>query len=173
MTVTLSKNASTGARKAGQRRHRPFEILRLDRGAGARLGRIEGRDQGIFLYFGRVGKRLFSLFRRPGGSRGAIGEDPPCLPPRGPGLRRDDGITLLPEDVGGALVAGEEVGAFGSLDEGLEGPDPGEQPDEIVLAAEREDGVDQVVADPGFALLDLEAVGEEVEYRVRGRTLPR
>ena len=41
--------------------------------------------------------------------------------------------------------------------------DAREQPDEIVLAAEREHRVDQVVADAGFALLDLEAVGEEVE----------
>ena len=41
--------------------------------------------------------------------------------------------------------------------------DAGEQADEIVLAAEREHRVDQVVADAGFALLDLEAVGEEVE----------
>ena len=37
----------------------------------------------------------------------------------------------------------------------------GEQADEIVLAAKREHRVDQVVADPGFLLLDLEAVGEE------------
>ena len=41
--------------------------------------------------------------------------------------------------------------------------DAGEQANEIVLPAEREDRVDQVVADAGFALLDLEAVGEEVD----------
>ena len=39
---------------------------------------------------------------------------------------------------------------------------PRKQPDEIVLAAEREDGVDQVVPDPGFTLLDFEAIGEEI-----------
>jgi hypothetical protein len=31
--------------EAGERRHRAFEILRLHRGAGARLGRVEGGDQ--------------------------------------------------------------------------------------------------------------------------------
>ncbi len=45
--------------------------------------------------------------------------------------------------------------------------DPGEEADEIVLAGAScfggEDGVDQVVADPGFALLDLEAVGKELK----------
>jgi len=39
----------------------------------------------------------------------------------------------------------------------------GEEADEVVLAAQREHGVDEVVADPGLALLDLEAVGEEIE----------
>ncbi len=39
----------------------------------------------------------------------------------------------------------------------------GKQADKVVLAAKREDRVDQVVADTCLALLDLEAVGEEVE----------
>ena len=120
LTVTLSKNASTGRAQAGQRRHRAFEILRLDRGAGAGLGRIEGRDQGSLLCFGRVGKRfVLALFRRM------------AVPARagiqfrlrlGPGLRRGaPGVpSLLLEDVGRALVAGEEVGALGRLDEDLE-----------------------------------------------------
>ncbi len=50
--------------------------------------------------------------------------------------------------------------------------DPGEQADEVVLLAEREDGVDQVVADAGLALLDLEAVGEEGRQRVVGELNP-
>ncbi len=41
--------------------------------------------------------------------------------------------------------------------------DAGEQADEIILPAEREHRVDQVVADTCFALLDFEAVGEEIE----------
>src|SRR4051812_36008768 len=82
----------------------------------------------------------------------------------GPSLRWGDRYRppLLLEDIRGALVAGEEVGALGRLDERLQRPDAGEQPDEVVLAAEGEDRVDQVVADAGLALLDLEAVGEEV-----------
>ena len=48
------------------------------------------------------------------------------------------------------------------FDERLQRMDAGEQADEIVLTAEREHRVDQVVADARFALLDLEAVGEEV-----------
>ena len=35
--------------------------------------------------------------------------------------------------------------------------------DQIVFAAERENRVDQIVADTGFALLDLEAVGNETK----------
>ena len=50
--------------------------------------------------------------------------------------------------------------------------DAGEQADEVVLAAEREDRVDQVVAHAGFALLNLEAVGEEVEKFAFARTHP-
>ena len=41
--------------------------------------------------------------------------------------------------------------------------DAGEQADEIVLPAKREHSVDQIVTDARLALLDLEAVGEEVE----------
>ena len=36
--------------------------------------------------------------------------------------------------------------------------DAGEQADEIILATECKHGVDQVVTNPGFALLDFEAV---------------
>ena len=41
--------------------------------------------------------------------------------------------------------------------------DAREQPDEIVLATEREHRVDQVVPDASLTLLDLQAVGEEFE----------
>jgi hypothetical protein len=68
---------------------------------------------------------------------------------------------FLLEDIGRALVAREQVGAVLGADEGLQRMDAGEQADEIILPAEREHRVDQVVADAGFALLDLEAVGEE------------
>src|SRR3954453_18214064 len=92
----------------------------------------------------------------------------------GPGLRSDDsggGPILTLEDVGGALVAGEEVRALGLLDERLERLHPRQQADEIVLAGAigffgGEHRVDQIVADSGLALLDLQAVPEEIEYRL-------
>ncbi len=70
---------------------------------------------------------------------------------------------LLLQDIRRALVAGEQIRRLLGLDERLQRADAGEQTDEIVLSAEREHRVDQVVANAGFALLDLEAVGEEVE----------
>ncbi len=88
------------------------------------------------------GKRVF-LAGRPGADRMMV------LP------------ILLAEDIGGALVAREQVRAVIGADEGLQRLHAGEQADEIVLAAKGEDSVDQVVADTGFALLDFEAVGEK------------
>ena len=73
------------------------------------------------------------------------------------------GVPLLLQDVRGALVAGEEVRAFGRLHERLQRADAGEQADEVVLAAEREHGVDEVVADAGFALLNFEAIDQECD----------
>ena len=70
-------------------------------------------------------------------------------------------VPLLLQDVRRAAVPGEEVGTVLGRHERLQRPDPGEEANEVVLAAEREHGVDQVVADAGLALLDLEAVGEE------------
>ena len=55
-------------------------------------------------------------------------------------------------------------------DERLQRMDAREQADEIVLPAQREHRVDQVVADAGFALLDLEAVVEEVEEPRQNRS---
>ncbi len=70
---------------------------------------------------------------------------------------------LLGEDVHGALVAGEEVRAVVGGEEGLQRADAGDEEDEVVLAAELEGGVDDVVADAFGAEVDLEAVGEEGE----------
>ena len=67
------------------------------------------------------------------------------------------------EDVHGALVAGEEVRAVVGGEEGLQRADAGDEEDEVVLAAELEGGVDDVVADALAAEVDLEAVGEEGE----------
>ena len=56
-------------------------------------------------------------------------------------------LLLLGQDVHGALVAGEEVRAVVGGEEGLQGADAGDEEDEVVLAAELEAGVDDVVAD--------------------------
>jgi hypothetical protein len=82
--------------------------------------------------------------------------------PSGPGLRRGDVIFLL-QDIRRTLVPGEQVGAVLGGDERLQRMDAREQANEIVFAPEREYRVDQVVPDAGFALLDLETVGEETE----------
>ena len=128
--------------QARERRHRPLEILVRHRGGGGGLGRIKGGDQVSFGLFGRVGKCF----------RGAVG-----------GAVGIGGLAFLLEDVGGALVAGEQVRAVVGRDERLQRADAGEQADEVVLAAEREHRVDQIVTDAGLALLDFEAVGEEGE----------
>ena len=86
------------------------------------------------------------------GSSSPVGGISPSIP-----------CQFLLEDVGRALVAGEQIGAVGGADERLQRVDAGEQADEIVLPAEREHRVDQVVADAGFALLDFETVGKKVE----------
>lgn len=67
------------------------------------------------------------------------------------------------QDIGGALVAGEQIGAILGRDEALQRLHPREQADQIILPAQREHRVDQVVTDAGLALLDLQAVGEEIE----------
>jgi hypothetical protein len=74
--------------------------------------------------------------------------------------------VLLLEDVGGALVGGEEVGTVLGGDEVLESVHAGQKPHEVIFVPERKDRIDEVVADAGLALLDLEAVGEEAVERV-------
>jgi hypothetical protein len=50
--------------------------------------------------------------------------------------------------------------------------DAGEQADKIILSAKGEDGVDQIVADTRFLLLDLEAVGEEGRQLISSHRCP-
>ena len=75
---------------------------------------------------------------------------------------------LLLEDVGGALVAREQIGPVVRADEGLQRLHARQQADEIVLAAEREHGVDEVMTHARLALLHLQAVGEEVQQIALG-----
>ena len=79
-------------------------------------------------------------------------------------------LLLDGEDVGGALVAREQVLAVLGREELAERLDALHDEDEIVLA-EREHGVDQVVARALFAEVDFEAVGEEGEEVCRRKSL--
>ena len=64
------------------------------------------------------------------------------------------------------LVAGEQVLAVLGVEEFAERLDPADDEQEIVLAFEREHGIDEIVARALLAQLDLQAVGEEERGRV-------
>ena len=65
------------------------------------------------------------------------------------------------EDVAGALGAGEQVLAVVGVEEFAERLDAADDHQEIVLAFEREHGIDEIVPRALLAELDLQAVGEE------------
>jgi hypothetical protein len=69
--------------------------------------------------------------------------------------------VALFENIRRALIPAEQVFALVSPDKPLQRLHPRKEADEIILATEREDGIDQVVADTGFALLDFQAVGDK------------
>ena len=76
------------------------------------------------------------------------------------------GVVLLlldAEDVRRALGAGEEVFAVVGVEEFAQRLDAADDQHEIVLAGQREHGVDEIVARALLAELDLQAVGEEGE----------
>ena len=70
-------------------------------------------------------------------------------------------LRLDPQDIRRALVAREQVRPVFRPDKRLQCVDAREQPDQIVAPA-RENRIDQIVANAGFALLDFEAVEEEI-----------
>ena len=70
-------------------------------------------------------------------------------------------LLLDAEDVGRALGAGQQVLAVVGVEEFAERLDAADDQQQIVLAFEREHGVDQIVPRALLAELDLEAVGEE------------
>ena len=77
--------------------------------------------------------------------------------PRGVLVFRIVPLFLDAEDVGGALVAGEQVFAVLGIEEFAERLDPANDEEQIVLAAEGEHGVDEVVARALIAKLDFQA----------------
>jgi hypothetical protein len=76
-----------------------------------------------------------------------------------PSRKREGRVdTLLLQDIRRALVSGEQVRAVPGGNKRLQRLHPREQPNEIILAPEREHRIDQIMANTRFALLDFEAV---------------
>ena len=139
LTVVVSKKASIGARR------RASAVIAAAKSSAASAGPSAASAAS------RAAKR----------ARSAVG-----LGEAGVGVERVfDAVLLLllGQDVGRALVAGEQVGAVVGGEEVLQGADAGDEQHEVVLAAELEAGVDDVVADALAAEVDLEAIGEEGE----------
>ena len=65
------------------------------------------------------------------------------------------------EDVAGALGAGEQVLAVVGVEKFAERLDAADHHQQIVLASEREHGIDEIVPRALLAELDFQAVGEE------------
>ena len=72
-------------------------------------------------------------------------------------------LLLDADDVGGALIAGQQIFAVVGVEEFSQRLDPADHQNEIVLAFQREHGIDQIVPGALLAELHLEAVGEERE----------
>ena len=70
-------------------------------------------------------------------------------------------LLLDADDVGRALVAGEQIFAVLGVEEFSERLDAADDEKEIVLAFERKHGVDEIVPRTLLAELDFQAIGEE------------
>ena len=123
--------------------HRGGEILGLQAGRNLRLRPVEGGEEGLFgVRFGEFRVRVEGIL------------DPVLL-------------LLLAQDVVGALVARQQVGPVLGLKKGLQGPDAVDQKHQIILPAQREAGVNDIMADALGAEVHLQAVGEEGEEVIR------
>ena len=81
-------------------------------------------------------------------------------------------LLLDADDVGGALVAGEQVLAVVGVEEFAQRLDPADDQHEVVLAFEREHGIDEIVPRALLAQLDFQAVGEEGEKVIATFPIP-
>src|SRR6266542_3912202 len=87
-------------------------------------------------------------------------------------IRRPDVLPPVPllldaNDVGGALVAGEQIPAVVRIQEAPQSVHPADDQHEIVLAAQCEHGINQIVARALLAKLNLQAIREEYEQVIR------
>jgi len=76
-------------------------------------------------------------------------------------------FLLDPDDICGALVAGEQVLAVLAIEKFSQRLDAADDQHQIVLAFEREHGVNEIVPRALLAELDFEAIGEECEQIMR------
>ena len=72
-------------------------------------------------------------------------------------------FLLGAQDVGGAAIAGEQVLAVLGVEQLAQRLDPADDEKEVVLARQREYGVDEIVPRALVAQVDFQAVGEEGE----------
>ena len=142
LTVTVSKKPSTGRRSPANAVIASPKFSRSKRPATARRASVRASPR----------RRLRRRFEPAGVDRAV--------------MRLTVLLGLDPDDIGGPAVGRQQIGAIVGAEEPVEGGDPIQQSDEVVLAAEREDGVDQVVPDALLAQGYLEAVGEEAHDRI-------
>ena len=71
-------------------------------------------------------------------------------------------LLLDPQNVRGALGAGEQILAVVGIEKFAERLDAANDHQEIVLAFKGEHGVDEIVPSALLAQLDFEAIGEEI-----------
>jgi hypothetical protein len=136
LTSTSVEEPVHRARAGGQGRHGGGEVLGLQRGLDGGAGGADGEGQdGLGL----------GLVRQAGLDHAG---------------RKRSLLLLGAEDVGGALVAGQQIGPVVGGEEGGQGLDPAHDADEVVVA-QSEDGGDEVVALALVAEEDGQAVGEE------------
>src|SRR5262249_48378379 len=82
-------------------------------------------------------------------------------------------LLLDADDVGGALIAGEQILAVVGVEEFAQRLDAAHDEDEVVLAFERGHGINEVVPRALLAQLYLEAVGYEVAYTAASPSIVR
>ena len=136
-TVTLSKNASHMRAQLGHRRHGGGEILARHGGRGLGRRGVDRLDQ-----FPLLGLPVEPVLG------GAL-------------VFRIVALFLDAQDVGGALVAGQQVFPILGVEKFAQRLDPADDEEQVVLAFEGEHGIDEIVAGTLLAELDLEAIGEE------------
>src|SRR6266511_2202249 len=125
--------------KLRHRKHGGFEVLACDSGGGFRLGSFDRARQGTLLALAIEGR-----------------------------IRPTDvlaGVALLldADDIGGALVAGEQILAVFGIEEFSQRLHASDNEEKIILPLEGKDRINKIVAGTLLAQLNLEAIGEKRE----------